>query len=156
MQRIMIIGGPGAGKSWLADELSRSLDLPLIAVDGLVWRVDGSLRPAHEIDADALAAAQAERWIIEGGNSRTYGQRLARADMLVRLAPPRWLRLWRVLRRNGLRLRLLEWAWRYDGVFGPRDADLVRMAQGGIIVHELASANAVQRFLAQIKTGQSR
>jgi hypothetical protein len=72
----------------------------------------------------------------------------------VRLTPPRWLRLWRVLRRDGVRPRLLEWTWRYDGFFGRKDAELVRMGQGRVIVHELASANAVERFIGQVKSGR--
>jgi adenylate kinase family enzyme len=28
MQRVMIIGGPGAGKSWLAHHMGECLDLP--------------------------------------------------------------------------------------------------------------------------------
>lgn len=150
MQRVMIIGGPGAGKSWLAREMARRLDLPVIAIDDFVWRTDGSLRAADEIDADAQQAATGAKWIIEGGNSRTYEARLARADMLVRLNPPRLIRIWRVMRRSGLRWKLLKWAWRYDAVFGVRDKAAADAVRAGAQMFELRSSRAVADFLREL------
>jgi hypothetical protein len=148
MQRVMIIGGPGAGKSWLAMRLSACLDLPVIAIDDLVQRSDGERRVDTEIDTDALAAATGERWIIEGGNTRTYSRRLARADCLIRLKPGRLMRLWRVARRGRVTPSLLRWTWSYDAVFGPRDDAVIAAASASQVrYHDLRSPLAVHRFL---------
>lgn len=149
MQRIMIIGGPGSGKSWLADALAAKLDLPAIAVDDHVWRPDRSLRPADEIDARLREAASAESWIIEGGNTRTYTDRLVRATLLIRLKPNRLLRLARILRRPPS-LQLLAWTWRYDDVFGPKDDAILQAAAGNVAVHDLRSKAEVVRLLEGI------
>ena len=150
MQRIMIIGGPGSGKSWLAGALAARLGLPVIAVDDHVWRPDRSVRPADEIDARLRDAAGAERWIIEGGNTRTYPDRLARADLLVRLRPGRLLRLIRVLRRSPSS-GLLLWTWRYDRQFGRKDDAIVAAAKGRIPVHDLQSKAEVMNLLNSLQ-----
>ena len=148
MQRVMIIGGPGAGKSWLATNLVRCLDLPVVAIDDIV---NDGRRSEAEIDADAIAAASGERWIIDGGNTRTYGARLARADCIIRLKPPRLTRLWRVLRRGGATPSLLRWTWSYDAVFGPKDdAVVVAAVAGSKECHDLRSAEDVRQFLAAL------
>ncbi len=48
--RIMIIGGPGSGKTWLARRLGACLDLPVHSVDDAVWDPAGTMRPADDID----------------------------------------------------------------------------------------------------------
>lgn len=146
----MIIGGPGSGKSWLAGVLAAKLDLPLIAVDDHVWRPDRSVRSPAEIDTRLRDAAITNSWIIEGGNSRTYAVRLARATCLIRLKPSRILRLARVLRR-GPSWALLVWTWRYDSVFGENDNAVVSAARGRIPVHDLRSKAQVAQMLATIQ-----
>jgi hypothetical protein len=147
MQRVMIIGGPGSGKSWLAHALGSRLGLPVIAIDGLLHDHHGQLRPAEEIDHAAESAAQGDRWVIEGGNSRTYAQRAARADLVIRMTTPKWIRLTRVLRRGGVSTGLLRWAVFYDGVFGERDRAVVRGASKRGVALELSSARRVRKFL---------
>jgi adenylate kinase family enzyme len=150
MQRVMIIGGPGAGKSWLAHHMGECLDLPVVAIDDFVHGPAGERRPDSNIDADAIAAASSERWIIEGGNTRTYDVRLKRADCLIRLRPSRLTRLWRVVRRSGATVSLLRWTWAYDAVFGPKDDAVVASAQGHVACHDLRSLRQVREFLAAL------
>lgn len=148
MDRVMVIGGPGSGKTWFARQLGESLGLPVISIDAFVHDRAGQVRRPDDIDADSRAAADGPRWIIEGGNSRTYDYRAARADCLIRLSPPVWLRLWRVWRRDGWNRRLLEWSWRYDGVFGPRDRAVLDTVRGRIAVHDLRSGKEIEALLA--------
>ena len=147
----MIIGGPGAGKSWLAGELGRRTGLPVFHVDDFVWAANGSVRAPEQIDRDLRDLASGERWIIEGGNSRTYAARAARADTIVHLGPPRWLRLMRVWRRDGWRWNLLKWTLHYDKVFGRKDRFVVESAPSGVRVHEFTSSAAVEGWLGQVE-----
>ena len=119
--RIMIVGGPGSGKTTLAHRLTLLTGLPTYSVDDAVRDGMGVLRADADIDSIVRGWAQEDRWIIEGGNTRTYEDRALRADLIIRMAPPVLLRLVRVVRRDGFNLRLLQWTLRYDAVFGGKD-----------------------------------
>lgn len=147
--RIMIIGGPGSGKTWLARRLGARLDLPVFSVDDAVWDPDGVMRPADDIDTLVRDWAIEDRWIIEGGNSRTYADRVRRAHAIILLAPPRWLRFYRVLRRDGLRRERLRWTLRYDSVFGAKDRDAMALGRDTARCIEIRSAGDLNRLIGE-------
>ena len=100
MQRIMIVGQPGSGKSTLARALGEETGLPVVHIDHIHWMPgwrerlrDDKTRLCHAVEAG-------EAWIFEGGHSATWGNRLARAEMLIWLDVPLPLRLWRVVWRT--------------------------------------------------------
>lgn len=153
---IMIIGGPGSGKTWLARRLGARLDLPVFSVDDAVWDPDGVMRPADDIDTLVRDWAIEDRWIIEGGNSRTYADRARRAHAIIRLVPPRWLRFYRVLRRDGLRRERLRWTLRYDSVFGARDRDAMALGSATARCIEVRSAGDLNGLIGEgIENSQS-
>lgn len=146
--RIMIVGGPGSGKTWLAQRLCRRYELPIFAVDDEVWDLHGNLRASEDIDARVRRLTALNKWIIEGGNSRTYTDRAQRADAIIRLVPPIWRRLYRVLLRNGLRLELLRWTLRYDKVFAPKDRLALETGRGRATCIEIRSDEEMRRLLS--------
>jgi adenylate kinase family enzyme len=143
----MIIGGPGSGKTWLAERLGRRYELPIHAVDDEVWDPLGNQRAPDDIDARVRRLTAQEKWIIEGGNSRTYANRVHRADAVIRMVPPVWQRLYRVLRRDGIRIQLLRWTLRYDEVFGPRDRLALESGLGTATCIEIGSNAELHRLL---------
>ncbi|AMY70194.1 AAA family ATPase [Frigidibacter mobilis] len=102
MQRIMIVGQPGSGKSTLARDLGRKTGLPVVHIDHIHWMPGWIERPRDEKTRLCHEVEAREAWIFEGGHSATWGNRLARADMLVWLDVPLPLRLWRVVKRTAL------------------------------------------------------
>ena len=100
MRRIMILGQPGAGKSWLAREIGARTGLPVVHMDHIHWQSGWVERPIAEKLRLARAVEAGEAWIFEGGLSATYASRAARADLILWLDPPFALRVWRVIRRN--------------------------------------------------------
>jgi len=99
MERVLVIGSPGAGKSRLATELARRTGLPLIHLDQLAW-LPGWVELGEVDFRSRVAAAIAEsRWVIDGNYGSTLPQRLARADTVIDLDLPAWRCLGRVLRR---------------------------------------------------------
>jgi adenylate kinase family enzyme len=98
----MIVGQPGSGKSTLARRLGEVSGLPVIHIDRIHWQPGWVERTKAEKTRLCLKAEAGERWIFEGGHSRTWPSRLARADLLVWLDRPPRLRLWRVARRGVL------------------------------------------------------
>ena len=100
MQRVMIIGQPGSGKSWLAREMGRRSGLPVFHMDHIHWQSGWIERDRAEKDRLCQAVEAGEAWIFEGGHSATYASRAARCDLLIWLDVPVSLRLWRVTWRS--------------------------------------------------------
>lgn len=100
MQRVMIVGQPGAGKSTLARDMGRITALPVIHIDLIHWKAGWVERTGPEKDALIADIHAQPKWIFEGGRSSTWAERLARADTLIWLDFPLALRFYRVIRRT--------------------------------------------------------
>ncbi len=100
MKRVMIVGAPGSGKSTLARLLGERTGLPVVHIDHIHWKAGWIERDREEKDRLTREVHARDTWIFEGGHSRTYDDRVTRADTLIWLDIPVWLRLWRVLRRT--------------------------------------------------------
>lgn len=147
ISRIMIVGGPGSGKTWLAGRLAEKYALPVCSVDDAVWDRKGKVRSDEEIDRRVRLMASADRWIIEGGNTRTYADRVLRADAIIRLSPRRLLRLYRVFRRNGFQRDLLWWTLRYDGMFAGKDMNALSSGRATAKCIEIRSGRELSRLM---------
>jgi adenylate kinase family enzyme len=99
MQRVLVIGSPGAGKSTLATEMARRTGLPLFHLDQLHWKPGWVESTDGELDARIDAVLRKPRWIIDGNYGRTLPMRLARADTVIDLDLPTWLCVAQAVRR---------------------------------------------------------
>ncbi|WP_197742768.1 DNA topology modulation protein FlaR [Lentilitoribacter sp. Alg239-R112] len=100
-KRIMIIGQPGSGKSTLAAKLGAVTSLPVYHIDREVhWLPNWVERDRADKTRLCCEISAKDEWIFEGGHSSTWEERLARADMLIWLDAPLWLRYWRVIKRT--------------------------------------------------------
>jgi adenylate kinase family enzyme len=99
VERVLVIGSPGAGKSTLAAEVARLSGLPLVHLDRLHWKPGWVESGQEEFDARLAEAIAAPRWVIDGNYGRTLPLRLTRADTVVWLDFPAWLCLARIVRR---------------------------------------------------------
>jgi len=100
MQRILVIGSGGAGKSTFAMRMAACTGLPLVHLDVIYWRA-GWVEPAKDEWATRIEQlVTAERWIMDGNFGGTLERRLAACDAVIFLDLSRWLCLWRVIRRR--------------------------------------------------------
>lgn len=99
MQRVLVIGPCGAGKSTLAASLGYKLGLPVYHMDQLNWRPGWIESSKDEIRERLSAIVTTDRWLIDGTYGGTLGERLVRADTVVYLDYPIRLCVARLLRR---------------------------------------------------------
>ncbi len=99
MNRILIIGCPGSGKTTLSKILSDKLQIPLVHLDKMFWNSGWQPKSREEFDAELLEVLQTKRWIIDGNYSRTIPWRMEKADMVIHLDYPTAICVWRVLKR---------------------------------------------------------
>ena len=85
MERIMIIGCGGAGKSTLARKLGEKTGLPVVHLDKLFWKPGWESLSRDEFDVLHRRELAKERWIIDGNFDRTIPERLARCDTVIYL-----------------------------------------------------------------------
>lgn len=131
MDRVIILGCGGAGKSTLARAMGEKTGLPVVHLDQLFWRDNWEHISREEFDALLAAEAEKEKWIIDGNYNRTIPLRLKRCDTAIYLDFPRWRCLLGVLKRfltNYGRVRpdmspncpeqldweFLKWIWNFN------------------------------------------
>jgi adenylate kinase family enzyme len=171
IRRIVILGCSGSGKSTLARRLGRRLALPVVHLDMLYWRPGWQHPDAQGFRARVAAAFAGDAWISEGNYSVTFDLRLPRADLVMILQPPRWLRLSRVVRRQIFQRHtrldlpegcperfdweLLRYIWRFDRDTWPR-IEAARIEYGADVpVIRLRNKREVSACLADLTRSRS-
>ena len=133
--KIHIIGGPGSGKTFLAEKLSKELGISHFDLDDLQWDNKsasyGVKRSSDERDRLLNDVLSHNDWIIEGVYYAWCQQCFADADRIYVLNVPRYKYRYRIIRRfvrrklgletgkkeNLKSLReLLKWADKYQTV----------------------------------------
>jgi adenylate kinase family enzyme len=169
MQRILVIGSPGAGKSTLASRLARHLNLPLIHLDkeyfGPGWAMPAKQEWRERVEA--LAARPA--WVMDGNYASTFDLRVPRATAIVWLDLPRWQCilsvLWRVARNYG-RSRpdlgdagperfdwsFMRWIWSYPKKMRPKTMRMLERLRPDQHVFVLRSRSDIPALEAALTT----
>ena len=99
MERIVIIGCGGAGKSTLARQLGKKLNIPVVHLDKLWWKPGWVESSREEFDAKLAEELAKPQWIMDGNFNRTINQRVDRCDTLIYLDFNRVACLMGVLKR---------------------------------------------------------
>ena len=83
MERIMVIGGNGSGKTTFSRQLSNTLDISLIHLDILYWQDHWEHATSEEFDQLLLAELNKPQWIMDGNMNRTIPFRLKYCDCVI-------------------------------------------------------------------------
>ena len=164
MERVIIIGCGGAGKSTLARKLGEKTGLPVVHLDQIWWA------PGHwkhmekeEFDWRLLEEMQKSQWIMDGNYNRTLEMRLDMCDTVIYLDMPRLvcLKNWigRVIKNWGQARpdmaegcaewfdpEMAAWIWKFNKQNRKRYHELLRNLDS-VQVHIFHSRREVEQFL---------
>lgn len=88
MEKVIIIGCPGAGKSTFARKLKDRTGLPLFYLDMIWHKADGTNISRDEFDGKIKEIMKKEQWILDGNYIRTLEMRLKECDTVFLLDYP--------------------------------------------------------------------
>ena len=88
MNRIMVIGCPGSGKSTFSKALHEITDIPLYHLDMLYWNADKTTVDKAVFREKLSGTIQKSQWIIDGNYGSTIELRLKACDTVIFLDYP--------------------------------------------------------------------
>ena len=101
--KLHIIGGPGSGKTWLADRLSAEFNVPAFDLDDIFWDRNanryGIRNSPEKRHAELRAILRHKSWIVEGVYYAWLMESFHDADLIVILETFALLRDIRIIRR---------------------------------------------------------
>jgi adenylate kinase family enzyme len=167
MQRVLVVGSSGAGKSTFSYRLAERTRLPFISLDAEFWQ-PGWIETPRPLWREKVAALAANpQWIMDGNYAGSFDIRMPRADTVIWLDYGRGLCLARVLRRTlksygrtrremahgcpeRLDLTFLRYVWSFPAKHRPLIvAALDKFAAHATVVRALRDAEADAVLAAQ-------
>ena len=88
MKKIIVIGSPGAGKSFFSQKLKAATNLPLHHLDMMYHKPDGTHISREELKDKLREIFKNDSWIIDGNYQKTLEMRLEVCDTVFLLDFP--------------------------------------------------------------------
>ena len=109
MQKVIVIGCSGAGKSTFSRNLRDRTGLPLYYLDMIWHKPDKTTYSREEFDLSLDNIIRQDKWIIDGNFSRTLPVRMAACDTVFLLDMPLEVCLAGVTSRIGTKREEMPW-----------------------------------------------
>lgn len=166
MKKVIVIGSGGAGKSTFSRRLGEKLGIPVVHLDKLFWHPNWTRTPEGEWVEIVRREVARDEWIMDGNFGVTREMRLQACDTVIFLDMPRWLCLYRVLKRTILYHKdtrpdmaegcderfdteFIRWVWNYPNAGRKRvTMELERFPNKNVIV--LRSTGEIESFLQNL------
>lgn len=169
MQRVMVIGCPGSGKSTFARALHRLTGLPLYYLDRMNWNADRTTVEKAVFRARLEETVRRSEWIIDGNYGSTIELRLRACDTVFFLDYPPQVCIEGVRERRGRPREDMPWAERegeedeeflafirnYGAQSRPKVLELLAQYPHKEI-HVFTCREEAQAFLRQLREGAPR
>lgn len=163
----MIIGCAGSGKTTLAFKLQEKLNLPLIHLDQHYWKPNWQRSNLDDFSQVHDKLCWQDAWIMEGSYMKLVGRRAAHADVIIFLDMPRYLCLWRVIKRSVCNfgkvipgnpqdcpqqllsleyVKFLKWIWNFNRRYNSMIMDVLKISKDNQNVYILRSSKDIAAF----------
>ncbi len=166
MERILLIGCGGAGKSTLARQMGQKLGLPVVHLDKLFWKPGWVERTAEEFDAILAVELEKDKWIMDGNFGRTLPWRIKYCDTIIYLDFSRFACIRGVLKRvitthgkvrpdmgdgcpEHFDLAFLKWIWDFNKNHREKFYGYLNEAENAQTI-VLKNRRMVERFLKRL------
>lgn len=165
MDRIVILGCGGSGKTHLANQLAALLELPLTHLDAEFYDSHWKPLPQNEFGELQRRLVKEQRWLLEGNYASTLPIRLERATTVIFLDLPAVACLAGIVQRR-LRYRggqhgagvfdRITWAfvryvWGYRKTMRPKVRRLIAEHGDHVQLMTLSSRRQTTRFLTTLQ-----
>lgn len=114
MNRIMVIGCPGSGKSTFSKALHEITDIPLYHLDMMYWNADRTTVDKTVFIEKLSGTIQKSQWIIDGNYGSTIELRLKACDTVIFLDYPVDVCLSGIRERRGKARTDMPWIEKSD------------------------------------------
>lgn len=163
MQKVIVIGCPGAGKSTFSKALHDVTGLPLYHLDRMYWNADGTKVPKCIFMEQLQQTLKTETWIIDGNYSSTMELRMQFCDTVFFLDYPLALCISGIQSRKGRKrsdmpcttlenedYKFMEFVNQYNSVSRPVVIELLnKYAHKRIVIFK--DRGEASEFLSQIR-----
>lgn len=163
MKRILVIGCPGAGKTYFSKKLGKILSLPVIHMDNLYWHQDKTTVSKEELIAKLMPYLKQDEWIIDGNYHHTLEVRLPYATDVFMLDMSRKECIQGILERVEKPRDDIPWveskedaaeliAWTADYGFRTKDEEVALLNKNKhLVVHTFTSRQEMNDYLNKLE-----
>jgi len=109
MKKVIIIGCPGAGKSYFAKKLHSMTGIPLYHLDMIWHKPDKTHISRAEFDETLKKIFREDTWIMDGDFSRTMEMRMKACDTIILFDMPYEICMQGIKEREGTKRDDMPW-----------------------------------------------
>jgi len=123
MQRVVVVGTSGSGKTTVAAGIAERLEMPHVELDSIHWTPNWTEIPDEEFRIKVAEVANRDAWVADGNYRAVRDILWSRADTVVWLDLPFRVVFWRIIKRTITRIISGEELWngnkeRWDSLVG--------------------------------------
>lgn len=171
MEKVMIIGSGGSGKSTFARSLGEVTGLPVYHLDAIFWKPNWEPTPRDEMDELQTKLVREDKWIIDGNYGRTLEIRLQEADTVIFFDLPRYITIYRIFKRRiqyhgktrpdlnegcpeQLDWQFVKWVWNFRRDKRPGIMEKLKAYSETKNIVVFRTSQGVNQFLKQLKSNR--
>ena len=100
VNKILVLGSCGVGKSTFSKRLQKKLKLPLIHLDQYYWKPNWVKTESEEWRQKVKDLVKRDSWIMDGNHRNTLDVRIPATEAIIFLDFYRWICFWRIWKRR--------------------------------------------------------